>query len=193
MNKTAEQIDIYLKKVSKAIDALSRDEMTKFIELLHKTYLKGGNIYFFGNGGSAATASHICGDFVKGLSFGQERRFKAICFSDNSAALMAIANDISYDDIFVEQLINFLEKDDLVVGISGSGNSENVLRAISYANEKGVNTVGLCGFGGGKLKSLAKHAVHVDIDDMEITEDVHMAIGHCAKSVLMGTIFDIKK
>ncbi len=185
MGRFDDNVDAYLKRVAQAISDLSRDEMDKFVELLFETYEKSGTIYFFGNGGSAATASHICGDFVKGLSLGQEKRFKAMCLSDNLPALMAIANDISYDDIFVEQLKNFLGKDDLVVGISGSGNSKNVLKAVEYAKANNVTTVGLSGFSGGKLKETADYSVHVNIDDMEITEDVHMAVGHCAKNVLM--------
>lgn len=182
--------NLYLKKVSQTLDELSREEMGKFVDLLFDTYQKSGTIFFFGNGGSAATATHICGDIVKGLCLGQEKRFKAMCLSDNLPAIMAIANDISYDDIFVEQLKNFIGKDDLVVGISGSGNSENVLRAIKYAKENSVTTVGLCGFKGGKLKEMADYCVHAKIDDMEITEDVHMAIGHCVKSVLTSKIQD---
>lgn len=190
MESVVKSVDEYLNKVTETINSLSREEVAKFVELLLKTNETGGKIFIFGNGGSAATASHLSGDFVKGLSLGQEKRFKAICLSDNSAALMAIANDICYEDIFVEQLKNFLDQGDLAVGISGSGNSENVLRAIEYAKSKGAITVGLCGFKGGKLKEVSDYVVHADVEDMEVTEDVHMAIGHCVKNVLMRIIVE---
>lgn len=178
-------INEYLGNLSQALDRLDRDSLEKFADLIMETYERGGTIYVFGNGGSGANASHLCGDFVKGLSYGNLKRFKAICLNDNIPALMAVANDISYDDIFSEQLKNFARPGDLVIGLSGSGNSENVVRAFAHAVEIGASTVALCGFSGGKIKKMANHSVHADIQDMEISEDIHLIIAHCTKRLIM--------
>ncbi len=101
-----------------------------------------------------------------------------ICLNDNLPTLLSLANDVSYEDVFVEPLKNFLNPGDLVIGISGSGNSENVLRAIRYAKAHGNHTVGLVGFDGGALKSLADICLHIDIHNMQVVEDLHMMMGH---------------
>ena len=100
--------------------------------------------------------------------------------------MMAYANDVSYENVFVEQLKNFLRADDVVIGISGSGNSKNIINAIDWANKNGGITVGLTGFGGGKLKQIAKHSVNTNIEDMQITEDVHMMLCHMIYSIMMN-------
>ncbi len=200
MNSTQQHTE-YLKLLTATVQKLSAENLDEVTNAFLNTYQKGGTFYVFGNGGSAATASHMAGDFVKGASFGLEKRFKFICLNDNMSALMAIANDVSYDDVFVEQLKNFLQPDDLVIGISGSGNSANVVKALEYAKEKGVKTLALCGFGGGKIKTLADYCVHAEVNDMEITEDVHMVVFHTIKqalikhlhgtsSVSMGAVYD---
>ncbi|MCS6982490.1 MAG: SIS domain-containing protein [Flavobacteriales bacterium] len=148
-------------------------------------YEREGTFYIFGNGGSGSTASHIAGDFVKGASSGLKKRFRFVCLNDNVPAVMAIANDHSYEDIFLEQLKNFLRKGDLVIGISGSGNSMNVLKAIEYAKIQKVKTVGFCGYKGGKLKELADICFHVEVMDMEITEDIHLMAFHSIKQALI--------
>jgi len=137
-----------------------------------------------GNGGSAATASHYAADFNKGLSYGKARRFRFLCLSDNVPTLTAYANDVAYEEVFVEQLRNFLQPGDLVIAISGSGNSRNILKAIEYANGEGAVTVGLTGYDGGALKRIAQHGVHVPIADMQVTEDLHMVLDHLAYAVL---------
>jgi D-sedoheptulose 7-phosphate isomerase len=137
-----------------------------------------------GNGGSAATATHLVGDLMKAASQGKNPRFRAICLSDNLPTLMAYANDVSYESVFVEPLTNLMDPGDLVVGISGSGNSANVLRAIEYANANGGVTVGLTGYSGGKLRPLVQHRVHVNIDEMQKTEDVHTIVTHVVAQVL---------
>lgn len=140
-----------------------------------------------GNGGSASTASHFACNFNKELSFNKTNRFKMICLNDNIPTLLAYANDISYDVIFVEQLKNFLKKNDVVIGISGSGNSKNVINAIDFANSVGSITVGLTGFNGGNLKKLAKYSVNTNLNDMQITEDIHLSLCHIACSALDET------
>lgn len=184
------KIDSYLDNLQHTLSSIDRGKVADFTRELLAVRQRGGAIYIFGNGGSGATASHFCGDVLKGVSHGLDKRFKILCLNDNSPAVLAIANDLCYEDIFVEQLKNFLHKDDLVIGISGSGNSENVLRAIQYANSKEARTFGLCGFDGGKLKEIANDSLHIDIQDMEITEDVHTCFLHCTKMVLMDQLKD---
>jgi len=183
-----ELIKDYLNSVVTTINKLDTESIRKFAELLLATYKQGGTVYVFGNGGSGATASHFCGDMVKGVSYGLNKRFKAVCLNDNTPTIAAISNDISYDDVFVEQLRNFLTDKDLVIGLSGSGNSTNILKAIEYANQTGSKTVGLCGFDGGKLKEISHLSIHADINDMEISEDAHHIISHCVKKLLMKSL-----
>ena len=178
----------YIDQVKQTLDALDHKEINQLIEAFYSTYQKGGNIYTFGNGGSGASASHAAGDFLKGASYGLDRRFKMICLNDNLPSMMAIANDIGWDDIFVEPLKNYLGKDDLVIGISGSGNSANVVKAMQYAKDQGVTTVALSGFKGGKIKEMADISVHAPVMDMEVTEDVHMVIFNIVKKEMMARL-----
>ncbi len=196
MNKATEYIDL----VKATLDTLNKDSIAKAANAFFDTYQKGGNIYIFGNGGSGATASHVAGDFIKGASYGLDKRFKMICLNDNVASMMAIANDIGYEDIFIEPLKNYMGTDDLVVGISGSGNSENVVRAMQYAKIHGTKTLALCGFNGGKIKDIADVSVHATVMDMEVCEDVHMVIFNIIKKEMqqrlmgdnpsMGDVYD---
>jgi len=180
----------YIELVKNTLDKIDFKSLDVITEEFYKCYEREGNIYIFGNGGSAATASHIAGDYVKGASFGLKKRFRMICLNDNTSAMMAIANDISYEDIFVEQLKNFLTPKDLVIGISGSGNSLNVLKALEYAKIKKVPTISFCGFKGGKIKELTTHSFHADVMDMEVTEDLHMIAFHTIKQALIKRLND---
>lgn len=185
------KIDIrrYLTSVNDTLNRMKIENIDAFVNLLLETYERGGTVYIFGNGGSAATASHFCGDLVKGVSYGLEKRFKAICLNDNMPALMAIANDISYDDIFVEQLKNFLTPHDLIIGISGSGNSVNIVKALQYAKERGAKTVAICGYKGGKIKDICDLSLHAEVNDMEVSEDIHhLILTHCVKRMVTNTL-----
>ncbi len=170
------------------IDTLRKLDFSS-VKQLTEAFLKarenGNSIFTFGNGGSGATASHAAGDFLKGASYGLDKRFRMICLNDNLPSMMAIANDIGYEDIFIEPMKNFIEKGDVAIGISGSGNSENVVRAMQYAKEKGAVTVAMCGFKGGKISEMADIVLHADVMDMEVTEDVHMAIFNMVKKSVM--------
>ncbi len=175
----------YFSRLSDILKDLSTEPVEKLTEMLLDARDKGHNIFIFGNGGSAAAASHVTGDFLKGISYGLDKRFRVMCLSDNISALTAISNDLGYEDVFIEQLKAFLKKDDLVIGISGSGNSVNVVKALAFAAENGALTVAMCGFRGGKIKDLADVVIHVPINDMEITEDIHIIIFHAIKQVLI--------
>lgn len=173
-----EQIKAYFEREKEAISNLNYDEITEAVEVIKDAYEREATIYIFGNGGSAATASHYVGDFNKGICEKLDKKFNLICLSDNTPILTAIANDISYEDVFYFQLKNKLKKDDLILAISGSGNSKNVIKAVEYAKEIGTKVVGITGYSGGKLKELADYKMHVNVDDMQIAEDLHMAFDH---------------
>ena len=182
------QAQHYIDLVKSTLDALDPKALGALVEAFHTTYEKGGNIYTMGNGGSGASASHAAGDFLKGASYGLDKRFRMICLNDNLPSMMAIANDIGWESIFVEPLKNFLSPDDLVIGISGSGNSKNVVNAIEYANAQGATTVAMSGFKGGKISEIATINVHAPVMDMEVTEDVHMVIFNIVKKQMMARL-----
>ena len=181
---------IYLNRLQETIKRLDREEINKFINMLLDARDADKQIFIMGNGGSASTASHFCCDFNKGSSYGFNKRFKFICLNDNVPGMMAYANDVSYDDVFVEQLKNFFNPGDYVIGISGSGNSKNVLKAIEYANANGGVTIGLTGFNGGKLKQICALSVNMNIDDMQISEDLHMMMDHLSMKVITNQMIN---
>jgi len=182
------QAQHYIDLVKSTLDALDPKALEALVEAFHTTYEKGGNIYTMGNGGSGASASHAAGDFLKGASYGLDKRFRMICLNDNLPSMMAIANDIGWESIFVEPLKNFLSPNDLVIGISGSGNSKNVVNALEYANAQGSTTVAMSGFKGGKISEIATINVHAPVMDMEVTEDVHMVIFNIVKKQMMARL-----
>ena len=163
----------YFSEITDILEDIDTDEFELFIVELKRVLKRSASIFVCGNGGSASTASHLACDINKGVSSKDKKRFKVICLNDNVPTMLAYANDMTYNDIFSEQLKNFLKKGDLVIGISASGNSENVLRAVRYANRRGVRTFGLCGFGGGRLKDAASKSIVVNSADMQKVEDGH--------------------
>jgi D-sedoheptulose 7-phosphate isomerase len=172
-------IDAYLGDVARVIAGLSTAEVDAAAGQLLDAWRRGARVYVCGNGGSAALASHFAGDLNKGANIAGRRRFRALALVDNIPALMAWSNDDGYETGMAEQLRNFVEPGDLLVGISGSGNSANVLRAMELARQAGARTLALCGFSGGKLLALADVAVHVRCDSMEQVEDAFSVICHC--------------
>lgn len=174
----------YLAELKDTIDSLPLEEFEEVVNLILRAYEGGHQIFIMGNGGSGSTASHFACDINKGACLGLEKRFGVICLNDNVPTMLAYANDNSYEDIFVEQLKNFLKPDDLVIGISSSGNSKNVLKAIEYANKKGARTLGLTGFDGGKLAGLAKLPLVIKINDMQKVEDIHLILTHMVMQVV---------
>lgn len=183
-----ENIQNYLQLLKNTIDQLDKNEVNKFIELVLEAYRNDRKIYIFGNGGSSLTASHFACDFNKGLSYGSDKRFRVMPLTDNLATIMAYANDVGFDDVFVEQLKNHLEEGDLAIGISGSGNSYNVIKAIEYANSRDNVTIGITGYNGGILKKISRHSVNANINDMQVSEDIHMILCHMAMRVIEDSI-----
>ena len=180
-----EKIKGYYEKEINIIRSIDFEEVGKAVGAIIDAYEREATIYIFGNGGSAATASHFANDFNKGISEGLDKKFCMICLCDNFATVMAIANDESYEEIFRFQLRGRLKPDDLVIGISGSGNSINVVNGIQYAKDVGAKTVGISGYTGGKLKELSDFHMHVPIEDMQITEDIHMTFDHMMYKVVL--------
>jgi D-sedoheptulose 7-phosphate isomerase len=175
----------YLRELNELFDTINAKEFEALIESLKDAYGKKSQIFVCGNGGSASTASHIACDLNKGVNFEKDKRFKIICLSDNIPTIMAYANDVSYNEIFAEQLKNYMSKNDLIIGISSSGNSENVLKAIRFGNENGGKTFGICGYGGGKLKDIAQRSLVINCNDTQKVEDIHLIIFHCAMQHLI--------
>jgi len=174
----------YLTELKDAIDLLDVTEITVVMDQLLEVYDRQGFVYIFGNGGSASTAAHFVNDFNKGIGLDLPKRFRFCCLNDHVATVLALANDIDYGQVFVEQLRNFLTPQDVVIAISGSGNSRNVLEAVEYANDRGAKTIGLVGFDGGELKDLVSYCIHVPVHDMQKVEDLHLAMNHVMMSVL---------
>ncbi|MEY4968691.1 MAG: hypothetical protein RLZZ261_462 [Bacteroidota bacterium] len=178
----------YRQLLIETIEALDMTAVERLVEVFLDAHQRGAQIFTMGNGGSGASASHAAGDFLKGASYGLDKRFKMICLNDNVPSMMAVANDIGWDDIFVEPLKNYLQPGDVVIGISGSGNSRNVLKASEYAKSKGATLVGMTGFKGGKLRELADLSIHSVAMDMEVAEDVHMAVFNMVKKACMARL-----
>ena len=168
----------YFEKEKAAIDSLNLEEMNRAVNAVYDTWQKDGIIYTLCNGGSAATASHMVCDFNNGVSMETGKRFKMICLSDNTPIITAIAYDIAYDEIFRVQLRDVVKKGDLLIAVSGSGNSANVLDAVTYAKEQGAQVIAMTGYNGGKLMQLADYNLHVPVNDMQIAEDIHMVFVH---------------
>jgi len=178
-------IQSYFDLEKQIIDRLDIDSINHSMNVLMEARERGATIWTMGNGGSAATASHFVCDFGKGASEALGgKKFNFRCLSDNIPIMMAIANDISYDDVFLFQLQGVLKPEDLVIAISGSGNSKNVIKAVEYAKRVGAPVIGITGYSGGRLRELADYSMHVPIDDMQVTEDIHMMFDHMMLRVL---------
>jgi D-sedoheptulose 7-phosphate isomerase len=170
----------YFQRVCREIERLDLRQVEQLSELIERAYHDGRFVFIIGNGGSGANASHLCEDLAKCTlkDFENQRRLKVLSLTDNAAGIMAWANDEGYDRIFVEQLKNLASPGDLLLAISGSGNSPNILKAVEWANKNGMTTVGITGFGGGKLKTLGHYNLHAGIDDMGIAESLHSVVFH---------------
>jgi D-sedoheptulose 7-phosphate isomerase len=180
---------LYLDKLARCLDQLDCCELDAGIELIRRAWQKGCQVITLGNGGSALTALHFVNDWNKMVPLTTRKPFRGRSLLDNMGLVTAYANDMSYADIFSEQIKNLAVPGDLVVAVSGSGNSENVIRAVETANRIGCTTLGLCGFDGGRLKATAKHVIWVNVDDMQLCEDIHAVFGHMVMQSLCGTGF----
>lgn len=177
------EINTYLKYEIETLQSLDIESINDALNLLLETFENDHTVYIFGNGGSSATASHYQNDFNKGISEYTEKKFNFLCLNDNIATVMAVANDIGFEEVFRFQLQGHMKPGDIVMAISGSGNSQNVLNAVEYAKKQGNKVIGMTGFQGGKLRSLSDISLHVPINSMQITEDIHMIFDHLMMSI----------
>lgn len=179
--------EMYKKDLLETIEKIDTAKVDQIIDWFREAREAGRTIFVCGNGGSASTASHFACDMVKGASYKRDKRFRIMALTDSLPTLTAYSNDVTYDIVFAEQLKNFAQPGDVVMAISGSGNSPNVLRAVEYANSIGCKTVGLTGRDGGKLGSMAQLNVQVAVPHMGRIEDAHMIICHMIGYYFMDT------
>jgi len=176
----------YLERLKQVIETVDPAELATAVDLVEAAWLSGCQVFTLGNGGSALTAIHYVNDWNKSVYLSTGRPFLGRSLCENVGVVMAYANDISYADVFVEQLKNLLRTGDLVLAISGSGNSENVIRAVDYADANGGVTLGLCGYRGGRLHTVGQHVLWIPVDDMQLSEDLHFVFGHIVMQKLCG-------
>lgn len=186
------EIRQYIAHEIETLQKLDVDAINDALNLLLQTMENGNTVYVFGNGGSSATASHFQNDFNKGVSEHTKKKFNFLCLNDNVATVMAVANDIGFEEIFRFQLRGHIKPGDVVMAISGSGNSKNVINAVEYAKAQGNQIIGLTGFGGGKLKTMADISLHAPINSMQVTEDIHMIFDHLMMSVFYKNLCGIE-
>jgi D-sedoheptulose 7-phosphate isomerase len=180
------QLDLptYLDRLSAEVARLNQADIRLWADLVYGAWEQGRFVFIIGNGGSGTTASHMAEDLGKStlhpedLRDESKRRLKVLSLTDNAGWLLAVGNDCGYDQIFVQQLMNYGSAGDLVIAISGSGNSPNILSAVDWANRHGLATFGLTGYRGGKLREQQQHGLHVDLDDMGMVESVHLCVFH---------------
>lgn len=174
----------YMARLHEELDRVSRDEIKLLADLIYEAWKREKFVFIFGNGGSGTTATHMCEDLGKStlrepdLKDESKKRLKVLSLTDNLGWIMAVGNDVGYDQIFVQQLMNFGSEGDLVVAISGSGNSPNVLAAVDWANRHGLKSFGMTGYGGGKLMQMQQSGLHVPLHDMGMVESIHLCVFH---------------
>ena len=183
-SQTSERIAAYLSDVQGTLSKLPVDEIERAVNLLREARAQRKRVFLFGNGGSAATASHLACDLGKGTNRHGRPRLRVVALTDNIPLISAWANDSSYEDIFAQQLQEQVEPGDIAIGISGSGKSPNVLNAVRVARSAGAITIGLTGFDGGDLKSLVDLCITVPDSSIDKVEDVHLMLGHILASCL---------
>jgi D-sedoheptulose 7-phosphate isomerase len=175
----------YLSDVQDLLGTVSEEEIRSVIDLLKQAYEDDRQVFLLGNGGSAATASHMACDLQKTIGGSYSKRFRVLAVTDAIPIITAWANDTDYANVFAKQLATFVNPGDLVIAISGSGNSPNVIEAVNVANEKGAMTIGLTGYSGGKLAEIAAKSLIIRSNNMQQIEDVHMVLAHLMFTCLM--------
>jgi D-sedoheptulose 7-phosphate isomerase len=181
MSQIKNSVNLFLKQQKSCIEKIfeQTEDIMEIIDILIKARNKGKKIYTMGNGGSASTASHFASDLLKTAITKEDKRFAAISLVDNIPVILAWANDTSYEDIFVEQLKNFLSKGDVIIGFSGSGKSKNVINAIKYGKKNGALCIGITGMSGGDFPKICDICFIVPSYDMLAIESVHVMLCHC--------------
>lgn len=184
----------YLRKCAAVFETLDLTQVERLADHIYAAYERGKFVFICGNGGSGSNSSHFCEDLGKSTLDRKDftndavKRLKVLSLTDNTPYILAWGNDEGFDRIFVEQLKNFASPGDVLIAISGSGNSPNILKAVEWANQKDLTTWGITGYSGGKLQSLAANNLHVPLDDMGIVECVHLTVFHWILNDLHGRI-----
>jgi D-sedoheptulose 7-phosphate isomerase len=173
-----DNVERYLARLRDAVDHLPTDRLAELGEMLYRAYRNEKQVFTLGNGGSASTASHMAADLAKNTIGPHMRRFRVLSLNDNTAMLTALANDLGYENVFCEQLQNFIRPGDLLIAVSASGNSPNVINAIRYARAQCAEVVGILGCGGGQGARLVDVPIVVASDHFGVVEDVHLIINH---------------
>lgn len=186
-------IQNYVSKLSYALSLDAMEQIPVLAQALELAWRQRRCIYICGNGGSAANAIHLANDFIYGAGIKNGGGLRAEALSANAAVLTCLANDLGYDRIYSEQIRIKANPDDILIVLSGSGNSANVVNAIESANEKGMKTFAILGFSGGRCKELAQHSIHFEIDDMQIAEDVQLIVGHICMQWLCDQDLSVNK
>ena len=183
-----EFIKSYFEGLKNIMDKTSMQDIKKVTNVLYDAYKKNKQIFIIGNGGSASTASHFACDLSKGtlqrVYDEKEKRFRVMSMTDNVALLTAFSNDLNYDHVFSQQLKNLINHGDILIAITGSGNSPNILNAVDTASKSGAVTIGFLGFDGGKLKDKVNHYIHVPSSHYGMIEDLHLVLSHLISSYL---------
>lgn len=193
MDPTLTTCHLYLSEVAKTLAKFRCDAVEGIVDLLFEAYFGETGVYIFGNGGSAALASHLACDLSKTVTFANgSRRLRALSLTDNMPLMSAWSNDVGYEAVFAEQLRNFVRPADLVVAISGSGNSPNVLCGLELAREKGAKTVGITGRDGGKMVGLCDQCLIVPSQNIQVIEDLHLMAVHAITTTLYNRIDVLK-
>lgn len=172
----------YIEELKKALDALEIKDVKEISKILANAYKNDKSVFIIGNGGSASTASHFACDLGKGTLERHydmnKKRFKAYSLTDNVAIITAYGNDLNYDDIFAQQLRNLIQPGDILIALTGSGNSKNILNAIKLANESGAISIGLLGFEGGKVAEIVDYKIIIKSNNYGVIEDLHLVLEH---------------
>jgi D-sedoheptulose 7-phosphate isomerase len=184
-----QDLNSYFLRLSETIIRLPLETINRVAETISRAYDDERMIFLFGNGGSAALASHMACDLGKGTVNRSGKRFHVLALTDNVPLMTAWANDSRYEDIFAEQLSNFVGAKDVAFAISGSGNSPNVLCALKVARKAGATTIGLAGFEGGKMAELCDQCIIIPSDNMQIVEDLHLSVAHALFTAVRTRIF----
>ncbi len=171
-------INSYTKRLTKVLTDKAMEQVPVLGEAILKAWKNERTVYFCGNGGSAGNAIHLANDFLYGAGINNEKGIRVESLSANPAVLTCLANDLGYEDIYSEQLRVKANKNDVLIILSGSGNSPNVIKALEKGNEIGMKTFAILGYKGGACKNIAQHPIHFEIEDMQISEDLQLIIGH---------------
>ncbi len=190
----------YLERLAEELRRVDLAAVQQLADLIHEAWQNEKFVFLIGNGGSATTCSHLAEDLGKNCLPQQAvdyqtdqtyRRLKILSLTDNTGWLTALANDLGYEQVFVQQLMHYGGSGDLVIAISGSGNSPNVLAAVDWANRHGLSTFGLTGYDGGRLKQIQRTGLHVELDDMAMVESIHLAVGHWIVDDLLARVTQV--